>query len=60
MIETEEIRSNFLVAFGEMLLSWKMVIKISTIISFVIGVFVLFIRVKIGGNSSLSVAVFVV
>lgn len=60
MIEMEEIRLNFLVVFGEMLLSWKMVIKISTIISFVIGVFVLFIWVKIGGNSLLSVVVFVV
>lgn len=60
MIEMEEIRLNFLVVFGEMLLSWKMVIKILMIISFVIGVFVLFIWVKIGGNSLLSVVVFVV
>lgn len=60
MIEMEEIRLNFLVVFGEMLLSWKMVIKILMIISFVIGVFVLFIWVKIGGNSLLLVVVFVV
>ena len=33
MTDTEETRPNSLVAFGEMLLSWKMVIKIPTIIS---------------------------
>ncbi len=50
MTDTEETRPNSLVAFGEMLLSWKMVIKIPTIISPATGVPALFTRAKSVGT----------
>ncbi|MNI39271.1 hypothetical protein D3C73_934510 [compost metagenome] len=60
MTETEETRPNSLAAFGDMLLNWKRVIRIPTIISPATGVPALLTRAKIGGNRPSSAAAFAV